>query len=90
VRTPTPVHRSQIRRFCIQEEMSLCVPKCRRSKRDSRIRTGSKLVNPRPCVTRVCVRVARFFLTQFTKMGESIPNCHLHNYQLPIKCTKLP
>jgi hypothetical protein len=24
----------------------------------------------------LCARVARFFMTQYTKMGENIPNCH--------------
>jgi hypothetical protein len=34
-------------------------------------------------------RVARFFLTQYTKTGENIPNCHLHNCRMAIKYSNL-
>jgi hypothetical protein len=36
-------------------------------------------------LTGTASRVARFFLTQYTKMEKNIPDCHYVNYQMAVK-----
>jgi hypothetical protein len=60
------------------------------SRRKIRLKTDLKLdSNPKGQFVRFPSRVARFFLTQYTKTENIMPN-YQNYYQITIKCTKGP
>jgi hypothetical protein len=54
----------------------------------SNCQSGTRFKLETRCL-RSIARIARYFLTQYTKTGELLPNDH-KMYQMAIKCTKWP